>query len=152
VRQRWLPVGVLVGLLFVTNVVGRVLAKHAFTKDSSQITVGLLAFGSVALVLIGAGFLWARRHSTPRVIADLGAAAGASCALALVLGPYLVGDRPFAGGLGTFLLLVVYFLALAGFGGFFGVLLTMAFGKDRKSQAWKRYGESVRAKPRRVAR
>ncbi len=152
-KQRWLPVGVIAGALFATNVVARLIVKFGFdAKDGSQIGLGLAAFGAVALAMIGSGFWWARRYPTSRVTADLGVAALVSCALAVLVGPFLVGSRPFAEGSGTFLALVGYYLGFTGGGAIFGVLLATAFGKDWKSQAWKRYGESVRSKPRRVAR
>jgi hypothetical protein len=152
VRERWLPVGVLAAVLFATNVVARVIVRLTGHSEQSQTRVGLIAMIAVAVVMVGAAYRWARQHPIPRVLADLAVAAAAGCLLSVLLGPFAGGSHPLKEGVGFFVAQIVEFLAISAGGVLFGLLLVMAFGQDWKSQQWKRYAETVRAKPRRVAR
>jgi ABC-type phosphate/phosphonate transport system permease subunit len=153
VKERWLPVGVLAGVLFATNVVARVVVRlTASNSATNQTRIGLIAVLAVAAVMIGAAYWWALRVRIPRLALDLGVAAVAACALSVLIGPYAAGSRPFAEG-GAFLFGQVWqYLVIAAAAALFGLLVAIMLGKDWKSQAWKRYAESMNAKPRRVAR
>jgi hypothetical protein len=153
VKQRWMPVGVLAGVLFATNVVARVVVRlTAAASDTDQIRIGLIANVAVTAVMIGAAYWWACRYPIIRLAADLAVATVAACAASVLIGPYAGGSRPFAEGGAFFFGQIWQYLAISAGGALLGLLVAMMLGKDWKSQAWKRYGETVTAKPRRVVR
>jgi hypothetical protein len=153
VKERWLPVGLLAVGLFATNVIARVIVRLTAAKSATnQTRIGLIAMLAVAVVMIGAAYWWARRHPMPRVLADLAVAIGVACLLSVLIGPFAGGSRPFKEGSAFFIGEVWHYLAIAAGGAVFGLLVVMALGQDRKSQAWKRYAETAKAKPRRVVR
>jgi hypothetical protein len=153
VKGRWLPVALLAGGLFVTNVIARVVVRLTAAKSAhSQTRIGLIAMIAVAVVMIGAAYWWARRYPMPRVLADLAVAIVVACLLSVLIGPFAAGSRPLKEGSGFFIGQIWQYLAIAAGGTVFGLLIVMALGQDWKSQAWKRYTEAARAKPRRVVR
>jgi hypothetical protein len=152
-RKRWLPVGVLAGVLLGVNILARfivwLVAKHS---ESRQTAIGLIAAGAIGVVMIGAGYLWARRVYMPRIVGELSLAILAGCVFSVIIGPFAGGSAPFKEG-GTFFWSEIWhYLALAGGGAAFGVLIAMTLGHDLKSQSWKRYAEAQRSRPRRVVR
>jgi hypothetical protein len=153
VKQRWLPVGVLAGALFVTNVLARWAVK-LFTSHSDKNTtrIGLVALITIAVVMAAGAYWWARRHPIPRVIGDLALGALGGCVLSLVVAPFLVGTTPVKDGADFFIGQIWRYLALAAGGTLFGLLVVMTLGQDYKSQSWKRYAERIGAKPKRVVR
>jgi len=152
-KERWLPVGVLAGGLFVVNLVARLIVRIAAGHDDAkQVSIGLWALVAVGAVLIPVAYWWARRWPLPRVVADLLVAIVAACVLAVVVGPLVSGVRPFTGGAGLVFKQFLYFVAVSAGGVLFGLLAVMTVGQDYKSQAWKRYAERVQAKPRKVVR
>jgi hypothetical protein len=152
-KERWLPVGVLAAVLFAVNALGRIVVMFvASDQDRRQIGIGLVAIAAVGIVMIGASYWWARRHPMPRVLADLAAAVGTACVLSVLVGPLLVGSKPMAEGSGLFVREIGIYLAISAGGALFGLLAVMTAGQDWKSQAWKRYAEQARAKPRRAVR
>jgi hypothetical protein len=153
VKERWLPVAALAGGLFVTNAVARLIVRFTASKSAAHQTwIGLIAVLAVAVVMIGVAFWWARRHPMPRVGADLSVAVLVACVLSVLVGPYLGGSAPFKEGFGFLFSEVWHYLAISAGGAVFGLLMVMAFGLDYRSQSWKRYAETVRAKPRRAVR
>ena len=152
-KQRWLPVGVLAGVLFVTNVLARwVVRLFAAHDDKVTTRIGLVALVTVAVVMAAAAYWWAREHPMPRVIGDLAVGAVGGCLLSLLVAPFLVGTTPLKDGADFFIGQTWRYLALALGGTVFGLLVVMALGKDHKSQSWKRYAERIGAKPKRVVR
>jgi hypothetical protein len=153
VKQRWLPVGVLAGALFVTNVLARWAVKLFTSHDDRTTTrIGLVALITIAVVMAVAAYWWARRHPMPRVLGDLALGAIGGCFLSLVIAPFLVGTAPVKDGADFFIGQIWRYLALAAGGTLFGLLVVMMLGQDYKSQSWKRYAERIGAKPRRVVR
>jgi MFS family permease len=148
-----LPVGVLAGALFATNVIARwVVLLFAGHDDKFTTRIGVAALVTVAAVTAVAAFWWARPHPMSRVARHIALGTAAGCLLSVLLSPLLVGTTPFQDGVDFFINQIVYFLAVAVGGAVFGVLVVMALGQDYKSQSWKRYTEQLRAKPRRVVR
>lgn len=153
-RERWQPVGIVAGVLFVVNLIARLVVRATAGKDATvdkQTTVGLIALLAVGAVMIGVAYWWARRYPMPRVLGDLAVAAFVGCLLSALIGPFISGSSPFGDG-GLFFAQLFYYLAVCAGGVFFGLVAVMAAGQDYKSQAWKRYSERVQAKPRRVVR
>ena len=152
-KERWLPVAVLAGVLFGVNVVARFIVwLVASSNTGRQTAIGLIAAGAIGAVMIVAGYLWARRAATPRVVGELTLALLAGCLFSVIIGPFAGGSAPFKEG-GTFFVAEVWhYLALGAGGALFGMLVAMTLGHDLKSQGWKRFAEAQRARPRRVVR
>jgi hypothetical protein len=152
-RDRWQPVGILAGVLFVINVACRFIVWQLVQKsDSKQIALGLIALGLVALIMAWAGYRWAVRYPSSRVSADLGATIAVACLATVLVGPFAGGSVPFREGAGVFFGEIWQYLAFAGGGAILGILVTIMLGKDYRSRALKRYTQVSAAKPRRVVR
>lgn len=152
-KERWLPVGIVAGALFLVNVVARLVVRFAAAgDDDKQITIGLWALFAVGAVMIPVAFWYGRRHPMLRVVADLGLAVVAACLLAVLIGPFVSGATPFGDGIGLVFRQFFYFVGLSAIGGFLGVLALMTLGLDYRSQSWKRYIDRTSTKPRRVVR
>jgi MFS family permease len=153
VKQRWLPVGVLGGVLFATNVLARWAVKLLTSDDEAKATqIGLVSLVVVAVVMAVAAYWWAREHPMLRVAGDLAVGAVLGCLLSLLIAPLLVGTTPVRDGVDFFIGQIWRYLALAAGGTVFGLLIVMALGQDHKSQSWKRHTERFGAKPKRVVR
>src|SRR4051812_49953055 len=89
-KERWLPVGILAGILFLINFAGR-LAVQFWAKDDDhrQINIGLVAFTVIGVAMIGAAVYWIRRYPMQRAWGDLIAAIGVGGLAAVFLGPLL---------------------------------------------------------------
>src|SRR5262249_7622518 len=133
-RERWLPVAVLAGVLFGVNVVARFVVWLAASHSTGkQTAIGLIAAGAIGVVMIGAGYLWARRSAVPRIVRELSVAILAGCLFSVIIGPFAGGSAPFKEG-GTFFYSEIWhYLALAAGGAAFGVLIAMTLGQDLKS-------------------
>jgi hypothetical protein len=155
-RDRWQPVGILAGVLFLINVVARFIVWQFLSKpsdnDHTQITVGLVGLGLIAAVLAWAGYRWATRYPTSRASGDLGAAIAVACLLTVLVGPFAGGSVPFKEGAGFFFGEIWQYLAFAGGGAILGSLVAIMLGRDYRSRALKRYTQRSAAKPRRVVR
>lgn len=152
-RDRWQPVGILAGILFVINVACRFIVWQLVSKsDSKQIALGLIGLGLIAAVMIWAGYRWAVRYPTSRVSADLGATIAVACLATVLIGPFAGGSVPFREGAGFFFGEIWQYLAFAGGGAIVGALVAIALGRDYRSVALKRYTQLSAAKPRRVVR
>jgi hypothetical protein len=152
-KERWLPVGVIAGTLFLVNVVARLIVRFAAgSDDDKQVTIGLWALFAVGAVLIPVAFWYGRRHPMLQVVADLGIAVVAACVLAVLIGPFVSGATPFGDGIGLVFRQFFYFVGLSAIGAVLGVLALMTLGLDYRSQSWKRYIDRTSTKPRRVVR
>jgi len=103
-------------------------------------------------VVFGTTVYWVRRRPISRVCTDLAFAVGAACLVSVLIGPFVVGDEPFAEGAGLFFRQIWWYLGIAIVAAGLGMGVVMTLGKDWKSQAWKRYAEQATAKPRKVVR
>jgi hypothetical protein len=152
-KERWRPVLLLAGGLFLVNVIARLVVRIAAgSDDAKQVTIGLWALIAVGVVLIPIAYWWSTRYLLPRVVADLLIAILLACVLAVLVGPLVSGTSPFSDGVGLVFRQFFYFVAVSAGGVVFGMLAVMTVGKDYKSQAWKRYAERVNAKPRKIVR
>jgi hypothetical protein len=152
-KERWLPVGMVAGGLFLVNVIARLVVRFAAgSDDAKQITVGLWALFAVGAVMIAVAFWYGRRVPMIRVVAELGLAVVVACLLAVLIGPFVSGVGPFSNGVGLVFRQFFYFVGLSAIGAVVGLLILMTTGLDYRSQAWKRYIERTGSKPRRVVR
>jgi hypothetical protein len=152
-KERWMPVGLVAGGLFLVNVVARLVVRFgAGSDDDKQITIGLWALFAVGAVMIPVAFWYGRKHPMLRVIGDLGIAVVIACVLAVLIGPFVSGVGPFSNGVGLVFRQFFYFLGLSAIGAVIGLLVLMTTGLDYRSQSWKRYIERTSTKPRKVVR
>jgi hypothetical protein len=151
--RKWRDVGVLAGVLFVLNALSR-LAVWLFASDSDkgQTRIGFGYVIAVGLVMIYAGYRWARLRLMPRVVGELTVAVLLGLVSSLILGPFAGGSAPFVQSGDLIWSEAWHYLLLAGVGAALGVLLAIMLGRDPRSQAYKRYAEANRGKPRRVIR
>ncbi len=152
-RERWRSVAILAAGLFLINVIARFIAWQVVSSsEKNQLRIGLIAMAAVAVMLIGAGYWWALRFPPSRVAADLAVAILVACALSIGIGPFAGGSAPGREGSAFVVAEVWHYLALAVVGAGFGFAIAAMLGRDYQSQAWKRYAETVRARPRRPVR
>ncbi|MEV6926010.1 hypothetical protein AB0M46_16155 [Dactylosporangium sp. NPDC051485] len=152
-KERWLPVGLVAGGLFLVNVIARLVVRFgAGDDDAKQITIGLWALFAVGAVMIPVAFWYGRRRPMLHVVGELGAAVVAACVLAVLIGPFVSGVGPFSNGVGLVFRQFFYFVGLSAIGAVVGLLLLMTLGLDYRSQSWKRYVDRVGTKPRKVIR
>jgi hypothetical protein len=152
-KERWLPVGVLAGVLFAVNVAARLVARIGFSGDNeAEDRISLGMFVVIGLILATMAFIWGRRHPAGRWIADIGAAVLVAMVLTIFVGPFISGDTPFEGGAGEFFSQVWLYGGFAGGGALVGFLILTALGMDYRSQSLKRFAEAKLAKPRRPVR
>lgn len=148
-KERWLPVGVIAGVLFVVNVVGRWVAKGIDDADS-QATAGFIALGVIGLVFFAMALYWGRTRPLWRVVGDLAAAGGVACLLSILVGPLLAGDGPFANGAGAFFAQIWVYAAVFAVGTGLGLIGLIAFAADYRAKQLKAFAERAKAHPRRV--
>jgi hypothetical protein len=152
-KDRWLPIGVLAGVLFAVNVAARLVARLGFNEDGeAQDRVSLGMVVAIGLILAAMAFVWGRRYPAGRWIPDIGAAALVAMLLTVFVGPFVSGDSPFEGGAGDFFAQIWLYAAFAIGGSLVGFLILVALGLDYRSQGLKRYAEAKLAKPRRPVR
>jgi hypothetical protein len=155
--QRWRAVGILTLVLFALNVGGRWTAKllkaeNQAALDNKKSVAGLVLIVLVGLVFVAMTVYWGRLRPFARVAQDLGAAALASCLLAVFVGPLTVGESPFANGAGAFFSQIWVWAGLAVGGTVLGYMGLVAFAADYRSKQLKRFAERAKAVPKRVVR
>jgi hypothetical protein len=152
-KDRRVAIAVLAGVLFVVNVVARLVTRFGFAGDTEvQDRVSLGMFAVIGVILAVVGFMWGRRRPVSQWVTDVAAAVLAAMALTIFVGPFISGTQPFASGAGAFFSQIWLYAAFAGGGALFGFLVLTALGLDHRSQSLKRYVDTKRTKPRRVVR
>lgn len=152
-RQRWLRIGILAGVLLVVAFGGRLIIRiwHEGNVDAEE-QISLIALGLVALAMMVAAIWWGRLRPLGVVVADLAGAAVPVCALNVFVGPFVTGTTPAQIGAGDSFNAAWLFAAFAGGGVLIGMLLLITAGKDYKSRSLKAFAESRLTKPRRAVR
>ncbi|MEV4412104.1 hypothetical protein [Catellatospora sp. NPDC049609] len=148
-KERWLPVGAIAGVLFAVNVVARWVAKGIDDADK-QSMAGFVALGVIGLVFLVMAVRWGRTRPIARVVADLAAAGGVACLLSIFLGPLLTWESPFANGAGAFFAQIWVYAAVFAVGTGLGLAGLVAFAADYRSKQLKSFAERSKAHPRRV--
>jgi hypothetical protein len=162
-NNRWVRIGAVALGFFLINGLSRwislltgpdehiptfgAVAEQTDASDTVIMVVGSLSV--VALMAVAAGF-WAVRHPIGRVVADLGAATVIGALLALLVGPFFGGDKPFEDGLEAFVLQFFGFLGFGALGIFLGFVAMVVLGKDWKTRGLGAYAERYGRKPHRV--
>ncbi len=152
-KQRWLPVGLIALAIFVVNGASRLIShKFEINDDAAQATLGRIGVIVIGVLLFAVAIWWAIKYPFQRLIADVGLAILAGTVLAVVIGPFLGGSRPFAEGLEFFVYEVLLFLGIGAAAILLGFVVAVALGKDWRSRGLKRYEQHYARKPHRTAR
>jgi hypothetical protein len=152
-RQRWVPVAVLAAVLFAINMVARLVVRIGFDRNETvEDRASLVMFAVIGALLAVVAFVSARRHPVGRWAGDLVAAVLPAMLLTILVGPFISGGQPFAGGAGEFFSQVWLYSGFALGGALLGFWVAIALGLDYRSQTLKRFEQSKLAKPRRVVR
>lgn len=152
-KERWLPIGVLAGVLFGINVVARLVARFAFAdRTDLQDRLSLGMFVLIALILAALAFLQGQRRPLADWAGEMALAVLVAMALTVFLGPLVSGSYPFANGAGEFFSQIWFYAGFTAGGVVLGYLVLTALGRDYRSQSLKRYAEAKQSKPRRVVR
>jgi hypothetical protein len=153
VRQRWAPIAALAVGLFVINVVARLVTRLGFDGDeAAENRVSLAMFAVIGLVLAAFTFLRAQRKPPSRWLPEVAAAAIAGMLLTVLIGPFVSGDTPFAGGAGTFFSQIWLYGGFAIVGTLLGYWIATALGRDYRSRTLSAYARARTTRPRRVVR
>ncbi len=152
---RWREVGIVALVLFAINVIGRWAAKlikseNAQALQDRQSMAGFITLGAIFLVFFGLTVYWGRKRTMWKVCTDLGFAGVIACVLAVLVGPLIVGESPFASGAGDFFAQIWWWIGIGIGGIFLGYVGLISVTADYKSRQLKAYADRSKAQPRRV--
>lgn len=152
-RQRWVQIALLAAGLFAINVVARLVIRIGFDDDDTvQNRVTIVMFAVIGLVLAIVTFVRAQRVPPSEWLPDLGAAAIGGMLLTILVGPFVSGDGPFAGGAGNFFSQVWLYGGFAIVGTLLGYWIATMLGRDYRSRSLAAFARAKTTKPRRVVR
>ncbi|HEX5206040.1 hypothetical protein ACFQS1_16600 [Paractinoplanes rhizophilus] len=153
-QQRWFPPAALAVGLFAINVAARLIIRFGSDgDDSAESTATLIMFGVLGLTLAVWTFLACqRKRPSEWLLPDLVFGAVGGMLLTVLVGPFISGGQPFAGGAGDFFSQVWLYLGFAIVGTLLGYWLAVMLGRDYRSRSLKAFTETRAAKPRRVVR
>ncbi|RZU50175.1 hypothetical protein EV385_1940 [Krasilnikovia cinnamomea] len=150
-QQRWFPIVVLALSLFAINVVARLVIRIGFPgNETAESRASVVMFAVIGLVLATLTFRWCQRMSLSRWLPDLAAAALGGMLLTVLVGPFISGDTPFAGGAGNFFSQIWLYSGFAIVGTLLGYWIATALGRDYRSKSLRAYAQARTTRPRRV--
>jgi len=97
-------------------------------------------------------FVVSQRRRPTQWLPDVGGGAIAAMLLIVLVGPFISGTTPFAGGAGDFFSQIWLYGGFAIVGTLLGFWTAMMLGRDYRSRSLKAYTELRNSKPRRVVR
>jgi hypothetical protein len=152
-QQRWFQVAVLAVGLFAINVATRLVIRLGFSGNTTaEDRASIVMFALIGLGLAVVTFLRAQRVAPSRWLPDLAFGAVGGMLLTILIGPFISGDAPFAGGAGNFFSQIWLYGGFAILGTLLGYWIATALGRDYRSKSLKAFAETRLAKPRRVVR
>jgi len=153
VKRRWVPIALLAVGLFAINVVARLIIRFGFDGDeTAENRVSLAMFAAVGLTLAVVTFIRAQQRRPSEWLPEIGAAAAGGMLLTILVGPFVSGDGPFAGGAGNFFSQVWLYGGFSIVGTLLGYWIATALGRDYRSRSLSAYAQARATKPRRVVR
>jgi len=153
VKQRWMWIAILGVGLFAINVIARLIIRIGFDgDDAAENRVSIAMFAVIGLALAVVTFLRAQQKRPSEWLPDITAAALGGMLLTILVGPFVSGEGPFAGGAGNFFSQVWLYGGFAIVGTVLGYWVATALGRDYRSKSLKAYSQARAAKPRRVVR
>ncbi len=158
--QRYKPVAIVAGLLFVVSSAAELVAGKAVTVGGWSGGSGLLLVGLIMLV---ATYRWARDLPLVRVVPDVLLSVTLACLLYVLLSQFYVQitaktkfkwalAEPFTGGAGSFFAKVWLFYGAGLVGALVGWMIAVALGQDQRAKALKQFTKTVSARPHRPVR
>ena len=152
-KRWWVPIAVLAAGLFAINVIARLIIRIGFSDNqTAENRVSIAMFAVIGVTLAVATFLRAQQRRPSQWLPEIAAAAIAGMLLTILVGPFISGDSPFAGGAGNFFSQVWLYGGFAIVGTLLGYWVATALGRDFRSRSLSAYTQSRAAKPRRVVR
>ena len=152
-KRRWVPIALLAVGLFAINVVARLIIRFGFDGDeTAENRVSLAMFAAVGLTLAVVTFIRAQQRRPSEWLPEIGAAAAGGMLLTILVGPFVSGDGPFAGGAGNFFSQVWLYGGFSIVGTLLGYWIATALGRDYRSRSLSAYAQARATKPRRVVR
>ena len=151
--NHWKPIGLLAAVLFLINVVVRLVVRIGWSGNATaESRASLTMFVLIAVVLGVLAFQRSRRRPVAEWLPEMAASTGIAMLFTVLVGPFISGDAPFDTGAGDFFLQIWLYLGCAGSGILIGYLLATTLGLDYRSQGLKRYAQEKLTKPRRAVR
>jgi hypothetical protein len=139
--------------LFAINVIARLIIRIGFDgDDAAENRVSIAMFAVIGLALAVVTFLRAQQKRPSEWLPDITAAALGGMLLTILVGPFVSGEGPFAGGAGNFFSQIWLYGGFAIVGTVLGYWVATALGRDYRSKSLKAYSQARAAKPRRVVR
>ena len=152
-KRRWVPIALLAVGLFAINVVARLIIRFGFDGDeTAENRVSLAMFAAVGLTLAVVTFIRAQQRRPSEWLPEIGAAAAGGMLLTILVGPFVSGDGPFAGGAGNLFSQVWLYGGFSIVGTLLGYWIATALGRDYRSRSLSAYAQARATKPRRVVR
>jgi hypothetical protein len=166
--NRWVKVGAIALGILVVNGASRLVTRLVDGKTSTNPTSvdytpaagngtadKITSVAGVLAVVLLVGIVtavWSVRQPFLRVFSDIFVAVLAGTALALLIGPFIGGAKPFGEGLGSFVGEFLQFLLLGAVGLFLGFVTMVALGKDWRTRGLQAYAERYGKRPHRAMR
>ncbi|WP_433370326.1 hypothetical protein ACQPZX_45325 [Actinoplanes sp. CA-142083] len=153
-QQRWFPPVALAVGLFAINVAARLIIRLGFDgDDSATSSATLIMFGVLGLTLAVWTFLACqRKRPSDWLLPDLVFGAVGGMLLTVLVGPFISGGQPFAGGAGDFFSQIWLYAGFAIVGTLLGYWLAVMLGRDYRSRSLKAFTATRAAKPRKAVR
>jgi hypothetical protein len=152
-KQRWVPVAALAGVLFAVNVVTRLVVRIWFNgNDNAESNASLVMFAVIGVVVAGVTFVRAKAVPPSVWLPDLGLAVIGGMLLTILIGPFVSGDTPFEGGAGAFFSQIGLYGGFSIGGALLGFWIATALGLDYRSKSLQAFAKAKLSKPRRVVR
>jgi hypothetical protein len=152
-QQRWFPAAALAVGLFAINVATRLVIRLGFSgNQTAEDRASVIMFGLIGLALAVVTFLRSQRVPPSTWLWEIGFGALGAMLLTILVGPFISGDRPFAGGAGNFFSQIWLYAGFAIVGTLLGYWIATALGRDYRSRSLAAYVRGRAAKPRRVVR
>jgi uncharacterized membrane protein YeaQ/YmgE (transglycosylase-associated protein family) len=121
-------------------------------NDTAENRASIVMFALIGLALAAWTFVRAQRERPSGWVPTVVAGAVGGMLLTILVGPFISGTQPFAGGAGDFFSQVWPYGGFAIGGVLVGYWIATALGRDYRSQSLKAYTQARTAKPRRVVR
>jgi Na+/melibiose symporter-like transporter len=152
-QQRWFPIAALAVGLFVINAVARLVIRLGFDGDQAAENRATIAmFACIGLALAVWTFISAQRRPPAQWLIDIAFGAAGGLLLTVLVGPFVSGNQPFAGGAGDFFAQVWLYAAFAIIGTLLGYWFAVMLDRDYRSRSLKAFAESRNHKPRKIVR
>jgi len=153
VKQRWVPIAILAAGLFAINVIARLVIRLGFSgDDTAESRVSIIMFAVIGLALAVVTFIRAQQIPPIKWLPEVAAGALIGMVLTVLVGPFVSGDGPFAGGAGNFFAQIWLYGGFAIVGTLLGYWIATALGRDYRSRTLSAFAQARATKPRRVVR